>query len=285
MDQRVRGIFYIAPAFVIIFMFLILPVLFGFYFSLFDAQFLTLKKFIGLKNFIHVLQNVDVTESLGRTLLISLIGVFLTILVGFSIAYWSHISKSLFGYIIQTTTLIPWITSMVVGALLWKWIFASDIGLFNYLRFLVGLRPTHPLGVASSALASLIFVLVWRTLGYAMVMILAGLKTVPKELIEASLVDGCNLIQRIRYIILPTIATQLLVAIIVLTLSNFNNATVPLVLTGGGPARATNVVALELYRMAFMYNRFSDGSTLAVIIFLINVILIALYMKIGRQGL
>ena len=115
-----------------------------------------------------------------------------------------------------------------------------------------------------------------------MVMILAGLKTVPLEMIEASRVDGANLFQRLLYVIIPMIKTPVLVALIVVTLSNMNNVTVPMVLTGGGPANATNVASLELYRMGFLYNDFGGASALAVTMFGLNVILILLYIRMVK---
>jgi multiple sugar transport system permease protein len=171
---------------------------------------------------------------------------------------------------------------MVVGALLWKWIFASELGLYNYVRDLLGLAKVQPLDRAGSALSSLVFVMAWRTIGYSMVMLLAGLKMVPKALIESSKIDGANALQRVFYIIIPTIRTPLLIATIVVTLSNMNNVTVPMVLTGGGPGNATNVVSLELYRTGFLYSDYGAASALFLVVFVLNVILIYLYMRMVK---
>jgi len=180
---------------------------------------------------------------------------------------------------LQIVGLIPWVLSMVVGALLWKWIFAGELGLINYVRSLIGLPTTEPLMGKFSAKAVLVFVISWRTIGYSMVMLLAGLKMVPTELIEVASVDGAGTLLRIRHIILPLIKTPLLISGITVTLSNINNVTVPMVLTGGGPVNATNVVSLELYRMAFAYSQYDMASALAMVVLLINIIMIAIYMR------
>ena len=131
-------------------------------------------------------------------------------------------------------------------------------------------------------MATLIFAVAWRTIGYSMIMILAGLKTVPVELLEASRVDGAGAIQQVFFIQLPMIKTPLLLSTIVVTLSNMNNVTVPMVLTGGGPAKATNVISLELYRMGFTYYNFGEASTLAFIVLCLNVLLIYSYIRMVK---
>ena len=263
-------------------MLLIFPVFFGFYFSLFKVNFLQIERFTWFQNFGRILGRPETLPAIGRSLFLSLTAAALSILAGFILAYWADKRSGGYSYFIQILGLVPWVTSMVVGALLWKWIFAGDLGLYNYVRSLVGLSKVQPLQYAGSAMGSLIFVVAWRTVGYSMVMILAGLKTVPIELIEASRVDGANLPQRLLYIIIPSIRTSVLVAMIVVTLSNMNNVTVPMVLTGGGPAEATNVASLELYRMGFLYNDFGGASALALVMFGINVLLIVVYMRMVK---
>lgn len=281
MRQRINlGPLLVFPSFVFIFMLLVFPIAFGFFFSLFDAHFLELRKFIGLGNFLRIFRNGEVLASIVRALGISVVSCAITTVVGFLLAFWSHRSSGPFGYWIQIVGLVPWIISMVVGSLLWKWIFAGELGLFNYIITALGLRAVPLLTEPAPAMGVLSYVIIWRTIGYSMIMILSGLKTVPEQIIEASKVDGCTPIQTILHVILPSIKTQLLVAVIVVTLSNLNNVDVPLTLTGGGPANATNVVSLELYRMAFVYNNFSGASALAIVVFAINVLLIATYVRL-----
>jgi len=115
-----------------------------------------------------------------------------------------------------------------------------------------------------------------------MVMILAGLKGIPHELIEAAEIDGANNWHILLNIRLPLIKTPILISSIVLMMSNFNNVVIPMALTGGGPANATNVVSLELYRQGFAYSAFDIASALAVVLLMINMIFIILYVRMLR---
>lgn len=272
----------IAPGFIFIFMFLIFPIFFALGLSFFKTNYLQIQGFAGFSNFITVLTRQETMLSIWRGLVMSIVAAAFTMLIGFCLAYWVDSRSGVFAMSLQLVGLIPWVMSMVVGALLWKWMFAGDLGLLSHITRFFGLPAIDPLRKKMSAMGSLIFVVSWRTVGYSMVMLLAGLKTVPKELLEAAEVDGAGMVLRIRHIILPLIKTPLLVSGITILMSNINNVTVPMVLTGGGPVNATNVVALELYRMGFVNNMYGPASALATIVILINIILIAGYLKVVK---
>jgi len=115
-----------------------------------------------------------------------------------------------------------------------------------------------------------------------MVMILGGLKGLPYELIEAARVDGATSRQIFWRVKLPLIKTPALISSIVLTMSNFNNNTVPMVLTGGGPGNATNVITLETYRLGFAYYQFGNASALSFITLIINILMVIFYMRVVK---
>lgn len=283
MRKRVNlGPILIAPGFIFIFMFLIFPIFFALGLSLFKTNYLQIQGFAGFENFFKVLNREVTVNSIWLGLFMSLVSAGLTMFIGFWLAYWVDSRSGIYALALQLIGLIPWVMSMVVGSLLWKWIFAGDLGLLNYLFRSLGLPTVNALGSKTSAMISLIFVVSWRTVGYSMVMLLAGMKTVPKELIEASMVDGAGVTRRIIHVILPLIKTPLLVSGITVLMSNVNNVTVPMILTGGGPVNATNVVALELYRMGFVNSQYGMASALATIVIIINVFLIAGYLRVVK---
>ncbi|MBN1547427.1 MAG: sugar ABC transporter permease [Syntrophaceae bacterium] len=282
MKKKNLGPLLVSPALVLIVMLLVFPVFFSFYFGLFKVEFLKIVRYTGLENFSKLLRNSEIIKGIVRSLILSLSAVAISILAGFILAYWINKRKGLGAYVIQLVGLIPWVTSMVISALIWKWIFNGELALFNYFRKLLGLKSVLPLENPASAMATLIFTVAWRTIGYSMIMILAGLKTVPIELLEAGKVDGASAIQQVFYIQLPMIKTPMLLSTIVVTLSNMNNVTVPMVLTGGGPAKATNVISLELYRMGFTYYNFGEASTLAFVVFGLNVLLVYSYIRMVK---
>ena len=283
MRKRVNlGPILIAPGFIFIFMFLIFPIFFALGLSLFKTNYLQIQEFTGFANFVRVLGRQVTVNSIGLGIFMSVVSAAITMFIGFWLAYWVDSRSGMYAMTLQLIGLVPWVMSMVVGALLWKWIFAGDLGLLNFVLRGMGLPTINALGTRVSAMASLIFVVSWRTIGYSMVMLLAGMKTVPQELIEASMVDGAGMIRRIVHVILPLIKTPLLVSGITVLMSNVNNVTVPMVLTGGGPVNSTNVVALELYRMGFVNSQYGMASALATIVIIINVFLIAGYLKVVK---
>jgi ABC-type sugar transport system permease subunit len=255
------------------------------YYSLCNIDYMHFSGYVGLGNYIKVFGNPKFYSSLIITLVITLSAAVFSLCSGTLIALWADKKRGLFGYSIQIVALIPWVTSMVVAGLLWKWVFDGEMGLFNYLLSLLQIKPLFLFKTAFSATLTTIFVIAWRTIGYSMVMILAGLKGLSHDLLEAAAMDGANGRQVFWRVILPMIKTPALISSIVLTMSNFNNNTIPLVLTGGGPGEATNVITLLLYRTGFTYFQFGYASAQSIVVLAINVIIIAVYIKAVRYNI
>lgn len=273
-----EGPLLIFPALILIAMVLIIPIAYGFYCSLFDLKYMMAGNFMGLKNYISILKNPDTIQSLKVTFLISFSAAAISLVVGTLLALWVEKHSDFFGYCIQLVGLVPWVTSMVVAALLWKWVFDGEMGLVNYILTQLNI-PMINFFAVKYAVPTTIFVIAWRTIGYSMVMILSGLKGVPSDLLEAGMVDGASPFQVFWRIKLPMIKTPALISSIVLFLSNFNNNTIPMVLTGGGPANATKVISLEAYNIAFSEYLFGRASAMSCIILAINIVLLILYVK------
>lgn len=270
------------PSMIIIFVILLLPLGFSLVCSLFKCDYMNFTRFVGLSNFLKVLNNAEYMSALARTGFISLVCLALSLTLGTAFALWIHRRKGLFAYSIQITVLIPWVTSMVVSSLLWKWIFNADLGILNYLLSLLGIGKVSFLNQPTSALWTLIFVMSWRTVGYAMVQILAGLKGISPAIEEAAMIDGANRRQLFQHVRLPMLKTPMLISSIILTLSNINNLTLPLTLTGGGPGTSTSVITIPMYRLGFTYYQFGTASALSFILFVITFLLSVIYVKAVR---
>ena len=281
-NRSISGMALVSPGMLLILIILVFPLFYTLYISVHEFNYLKLGDFIWFRNYIKLFSNPEIMQSIIRTIFLSVAGLALSLTFGLLLALWVNARRGIYAYIIQMVALVPWVTSVIVGTLLWKWMLDDDLGLLNYLLNLLGLRPINFFSNANIAMATLIFVVSWRTVGYSMVMILAGLKGIQLDIIEAGKVDGANQWQLLRYIKIPIIKTPLIISSIVLILSNFNNVTVPLVLTGGGPAGATNVVSLELYRLGFSYSIFGMASALSFIVFIINIIFITVYMRLVK---
>lgn len=273
------SIFYVIPAMGILLLFLVVPLFYTLYCSLYQLDYLVKGDFLGLGNYIALLKNSRVLKSFNFTFMITIVSTALSVFIGLVLALWIDRKEGFFAYLIEMFGLIPWVISMVVAALLWRWLFNGDLGLFNMILRGLGLDPIYVVQNKASAIVALVFVLVWRLVGYAMVMILAGLKGLDSALIEAAKVDGASPLQLLWHIKLPLIKTSVLLSTIVLTVSNFTNNTVPKVLTSGGPNDATNVITLYQYNLGFRYYQFGTSAALSILIMLITALIIVLYIK------
>lgn len=283
-----RGCFsggYIVPAMAVLILCLILPLCYTIYCSLFKLDYLVNGGFVGMKNYITLLTDKNVIQSFILTLEITVVSTALAVIIGLVMALWIDRKKGMFAYLIEMLGLVPWVISMVVAGLLWRWLFHGELGLFNVMLKAFGFDPVYVVQNKVPAVIALIFVMVWRLVGYAMIMILAGLKGLDSGLIEAAKVDGASPLQLLFYIKLPLIKSSILLSTIVLTISNFTNNTIPKVLTGGGPSNATNVITLYQYDLGFQYYKFGTSAALSVLIMLITSLIIILYIKVSNYKL
>jgi ABC-type sugar transport system permease subunit len=283
-DRFNLGFVLVLPALLFIFVLLIGPLIYTVFLSLHEADYLVIGKFLGVHNFVTVLSDPAVLRSIGLTFVVSFAGLAIAMVLGVGLALWVERRGGGFAYAIQIVGLVPWVTSMVVGGLLWKWLLAPDLGLVNFVLRSLGGAPIDIYATSGTAIVALTAVMAWRTIGYAMVMTLAGLKGISSDVIEASRVDGANAWQILFRIKVPLIKTPLMISSIVLFMSNFNNVVIPMVLTGGGPGEATTVASLKLYRMAFSYYQFGEASALSLVLFVINTVLTVVYIKAMRNA-
>lgn len=269
----------LSPTLILILIFLLIPLGFAVFCSLYRCDYMQFTRFMGLGNYLDVLTNKQIIASIGRSFFISSISLVLAVILGMLLALWINAASGKLAYTLQIATLIPWVTSMIVAAMLWKWIFQDETGLLNYFMAETGLGKVGFLTDRNIAIYTLIFVITWRVIGYVMVQLLAGLKSIPVEYEEAAQIDGANrwnLFWRLR---VPLLKTPLAISAIIVGLSNLNNLNVPLSLLAGGPGKSTMVVAIEIYRMSFTSYHFGESSALSIVLCLINFLLTLLYIK------
>ena len=282
--NSISSCLYVTPAMLLLLVFLLIPLFYSLYCGFYSYKFLNKGAFQGLKNYIYCLTDPVILNSFKTTLIVTLSSTLISLLLGLILAVWIDKKQGLFSYMIEMIGLIPWVISMVVASLLWRWLLNGDMGLLGFVSRIIG-KPIYILENKKGALFSLIFVMSWRTIGYAMVMLLAGLKSIDLELIEAAAIDGAKNIQIFFKVKLPLIITNFLLSLIVLTVSNFTNNTVPKALTAGGPVYATNVVTLEQYALSFEFYEFGKSSALSVLIMIVTGLIIWAYMKISKYEL
>ena len=177
--------------------------------------------------------------------------------------------------------LVPWAVPTVVSSQMWRYIFNDRYGLFNFLLF--G-DATHrywaPLAEPGLALMSIMVADIWKTSSFAALIVLAGLQVIPKELYEAASVDGAGAWQRFRHITLPLLKPALLLALLFRTIDALKVFDLVFVMTQGGPADTTNVLQFYGYKKSFPEGMISYGSTIAVAVFLVSLLLSIVYIRL-----
>jgi ABC-type sugar transport system permease subunit len=272
----------VAPAVIVLSIFSLAPTLYGALVSLYNVQFVQLLEFVGLDNYVTVLTSPDFWESLRVSLVFTACSVVLTVVLGFGLALLANRPLGLVSAF-RTLAVVPWITSYVVVYLVFRWILNFDDGLINVALAAVDLPKIGWLTNPNLAMGSLIVVDTWRSAPYAMILLLAGLQTIPTELYEAAATDGASGWRAFWSMTLPLMKLPLAIVLVLLTIVNFNTLVAMLVLTGGGPGRATEPLSLLMYNQAFQYFQMGPAASIAMFIFALNLVLTTSYVRLLRS--
>lgn len=281
MNQRAAYV-YIAPALGLMFAILYLPSLYGFFYSLFDVQFMLPTNFVGLDNYRHLIGDPEVLHVVWISIVFTTCALIVTLVVALALASWINSLSGWFAITLQICVIIPWVVSHVVQALLFRWVYVTEIGLGIHFLETIGFGRVNPLADSTTAMALLIAFATWRALGFSVIILLAGLKSIPKDYFEAAAVDGASPWQSFRFVTIPQLKTPLLVTSVILTLSNLNNVETPLIVTGGGPAGATNILPLDVYTRAFASFDYNTAIAMAIGMFLANIVLVVAYVRLAK---
>lgn len=282
MHRPATAFAYLVPGFALLGLVLFSPVVYAVWFSLFRIEYGAPTSFAGLYNFARLLEDPTLVPTFGRTAFHTGFAVVLTVVAALALAVWINRLRPRLAFLVQMIVIVPWIISTVVATLLFRWVFVNDIGIAAYVsQALVGITA-QPLTGPNGAMALLIAVSVWKRLGYALIVLLAGLKSIPSDYEEAARIDGADGWQVFRLITLPLLKTPLLLTVVVLSLSNINTVETPLVLTGGGPRDATRTLAIDVYERAFAIFDLGSATALALVMFAANILLVLLYVRLSR---
>ncbi|MBL8839081.1 MAG: sugar ABC transporter permease [Alphaproteobacteria bacterium] len=275
----------VAPALLVVVAVNILPAFFGFYASLRRIFFFGDEGFVGIANFVELFADPMTLRAIGRSLVFTFgslaIAVPLAVLAALGIR-----QLGAAGRILLTILLVPWAMSPIVVALLWKWILLpSPGGLLAAVLSLFGTDPINLLSNPQLAMPTVIAVGVWRTFAFAAIILTAGLGQIPADLYRAAAVDGLTAAERFARITFPLLTPSLLIVLSVLTISYFNEVQIIIGLTSGGPIQSTTTLGYLLFETGFVELNQGRGNAIAVVMFLINLLLIAGYVRLlGGQG-
>jgi multiple sugar transport system permease protein len=274
---------FVAPMLVLFLVFRLLPVVGALLLSLTDYRLSGKWSFIAFDNYSRLLSDKLFHESLLVTLLYTVIFVPLTMLLSLGTAVLLHQVIWKRGFF-RGVFFLPYVTSIVLAAVIWKWIYDVQDGLLNSLLGLISVGPIDFLGQSGSVLPSIAVTSAWKGFGYSMLILLAGLQAVPKSYLEAAMIDGATTWQRFRYVTLPQLRPILFFVLVIETIGAFQVFDAIYVMTGGGPVRSSYSLVYFLYDSAFKYFDFGYASAIGLVLFLI-VLIVSLVQRrlVGRD--
>ena len=277
-----------APALVVLLALVAYPIGYSFWVSLHRQNLKRPKavRFIGLDNYLSLWQDPEFLGSLRTTLLFVVLVVAMTVVLAMILAL--VLNETFMGRgVLRSLALLPWAMPGVVNGLMWRTIFDAKTGVLNGLLVSLGLIDGYQAWLASPAGAFLLtaFAQVWNTLPFAVILLLAGLSTIPSDLYDAARVDRAGVVRRLGEVTLPWLLHPLLIVLILETMNAFRAFDTIYVLTGGGPGDATDVIAVLNVRTALNYTDFGLGSAYSWVITLITLLVSAGYVTLlYRRG-
>jgi multiple sugar transport system permease protein len=279
---------FVAPALLVIGVFFFLPVFAALLMSLTDFDIYALAdlrnlRFVGLGNYVSLLQTPLFWQAFGNTLYFVVVGVPLSIGVSLGTALLLHSRLARFKAFFRTALFAPVVTTLVAVAVIWRYLFNTRYGLLNYALGSVGIQPIDWLGDPHWAMPAIIVFAVWKNFGYNMIILLAGLQSIPEELYEAARIDGASIWRQFRYVTLPMLAPILLMVSILTIAGYFQLFAEPYVMTQGGPLQSTVSVLYLMYEEGFKWWNLGSASAVAFILFLVIFAITALQLRYTRQ--
>jgi multiple sugar transport system permease protein len=243
------------------------------------------KIFVGLDNYVTILTSASFRDVTVNTVIWTVASTFFAFVLGLFAALSLHREFAGRG-VLRALLLIPYVVSAVAASYVWKWLYHSDFGVIGALAVQFGLskEPINFLDNLYTVLPSLIVVNIWKEFSFAMIMLMAGLQTVPDQLLRAAQVDGANAWQRFWHVTFPHLKGVSMVTLLLLMVANFNSFIIPFVMTGGGPAGASDIWITQIYQIAFGRQRYGVASAYAVILFIVMMTLGYFYVKALTRG-
>jgi multiple sugar transport system permease protein len=285
--QDLIGWSFAAPFVILFGIFLALPILAAFLmsFTSFGLRDITNPigaSFVGVDNYAKLLSDATVWKSLGNTVYFVVVGVPLTLALGLVIANALSRGITRFRTAFRVGYYLPVITSIVAIAVVWRFLLNPDVGLINMLLKAAGINGPDWLANPTLAMPSIIAMAVWRNVGFAMVVFVAGMQAIPAMLYEAAAIDGAGRWQAFRYVTLPMLRPTILFMLVITTIGYLQLFEEPFVMTAGGPLDATLSVTMYMYQQGFPFFHQGYAAAIAYVLFVIVAVVAFLQFRFLR---
>ena len=274
---------FIAPNVVVFTVFMFVPILLAFYISLNEWTLIGYPTFVGLGNYLDMLEDSEFLRAFYNTGVYTLGTVPTSIALGLVVAL--GLNRKLPGRtLLRSIFFVPVIISLVAVALIASWIFNDNYGIINAALSAVGIGDVPWLSSARWAMISLIIATLWIRLGFNMVIYLAALQSIPTELYDAARVDGASGWRRFRHITWPLLGPTTFLLVIINIIYSLHVFDLIYVMTGGGPGFSTTVLVQYIYQMAFTEGQMGYASAIGVVLYLLLLIFTVFQWRVTRQG-
>lgn len=275
---------FLAPNMIGLIVFIVIPVIAGLAISFTDWDMLSAPEFIGIDNYIELLTDDPLFwHTLKNTVLYSLIVIPGGMIASLGLAV--ALNGKIKGVgIYRTIYFLPYVCSTVAIALVWRWIYQPDFGVLNAILSSIGLPRFGWLTDRNMALISVALVAIWHSMGYNMVIFLAGLKSIPPTYYEAAQIDGASPWQRFRFITFPLLTPTIFFVLTISLIASFQVFGLVYVMTDGGPGDSTQVYVFYLWQNAFSFFKMGYASAMAYILFIIMLLITLVQVRLlGRR--
>ncbi|HJU23149.1 MAG TPA: sugar ABC transporter permease [Casimicrobiaceae bacterium] len=286
--RRSRAAWWFAgPALIVIGVFFFVPVVAALAMSLSDFDIYALAdlhnlRIVGLSNYIELLQRPLFWKALGNTFYFVVVGVPLSLGASLGAALLLNSPFARLQPLFRTALFAPVVTTVVAVAVIWRYLLGTRYGLLNYALGAIGVSPIDWLGDPRFAMPAIILFAVWKNFGYNMVILLAGLQNIPRELYEAARMDGASTLAQFRFVTLPMLGPILSIVGILTIAGYFQLFAEPYVMTQGGPLQSTLSVLYLMYEEGFKYWNLGNASAVAFLLFVIIFAVTLVQTRVAR---
>lgn len=272
------GWVFILPALVGTFIFIIIPVIFSFGLSFMDWDLINKAEFVGMRNYVEIFTDPLFGKILLNTFVYAISTSILAVIIPLVLACILN-SKIRGADFFKTAYFLPFVTPMIVIAVIWQWIFDPNIGVMNHILHL----HINWLYDPNFAMPAIIIVSVWKLIGYNMVIFLSGLSALNQSLFEASKIDGANAFNTFRFITVPLLSPTIFFVVVITCISSFQIFDLIYLMTQGGPLDSTNVLVYAIYKNAFEYFKIGQASAIAYVLFAIILALTLVQWQLRKK--
>lgn len=281
--EHLKGYVFIFPALALLFALVGYPLIYNLVSSFFRSSF-GAYDFVGFRNYKDAFTSPGFTDVIVNSLIWTFGNMAVMMLLGFLSAV--ALDRELHGKtVIQVVLLIPWVVPFVVSGVTWMFLYHPRWGVVNDILIRLGLMTERIawLSEPNLALGSVMIAYIWKVYPYVMILLLAGLKSIPETLYDAAEIDGANGLMKLWHVTIPQLSGIIRTVVLIVGIWTFNSFDVIYVMTGGGPIYTTETIAMRIYKFGFKEFRLEVASATAVIASIILVLCSILYLRERKE--